>query len=174
MLETERLIHKPFDESDLDDLVKMRSDPDVARYLGGEKAMDRDWNKSRLEFYISCYPKYGFGMHKIYWKQTDELIGWCGLQTLLGSDEIEVGYGLIKSFWRRGIGFEAAGAWLRFGFEEKRLERIVAVASPQNMGSRRILEKLGMQVEKQGTYYNMDCLFYSLSNEDYRLRNSSI
>ncbi len=173
MLETQRLIHRPFDVDDLDTLVELRSDPEVAIYLGGEKAMTRDWNQGRLEFYISCY-KDGIGMHKMYWKENDELIGWSGLQPLQGEGEIEVGFGLIKEFWRRGIGYETARGWLDFGFDQRALERIVAVSHVENTGSRRILEKLGMKHEKTSEFYNMECAYYAIKNTEFRSREAGM
>lgn len=168
MLETNRLIHRPFEIDDLDSLVGLRSDPEVARYLGGKKAMETDWNKGRLDYYISCYPQ-GIGMHKIYWKETGELIGWSGLQPLQDTDEIEVSYGLKKEFWGRGIGFETAAGWLEFGFNQKGLKRIVAVADLENTGSRRILEKLGMKHEKTSMFYNMECAYYAINRGEFEI-----
>ena len=169
-MKTNRLIHKPFTIDDLDDLVEMRSDPDVVRYLGGEIAMTRDWNKTRLEFYISCYPQ-GIGQHKMYWQETGQLIGWSGLQPLEGGDEVEVSYGMIKDFWSLGIGFETAYMWMKFGFEEKGLERIVAVADGANTASWRIMEKLGMSFEKKEEHYGMDCVVYGISKRKWRNRD---
>ncbi|MDH3493055.1 MAG: GNAT family N-acetyltransferase [Acidobacteriota bacterium] len=165
-METSRLIHKPFTINDLDDLVQLRSDPDVVRYLGGEIAMTRDWNKTRLEFYIGCYQQ-GIGQHMMYWRETGQLIGWSGLQPLEGGAEIEVSYGLIKNFWNRGIGFETAHMWMKFGFEEQNLERIVAVADGDNTASWRIMEKLGMKFEKKEEHYSMDCVVYGITREEW-------
>jgi RimJ/RimL family protein N-acetyltransferase len=57
-----------------------------------------------------------------------EVIGSAGLQPLDGTDEIEVGYSMIKEYWGKGIGTEAARAWLAHGFNHAGLDRIVAVA----------------------------------------------
>ena len=165
-METERLIHKPFRIGDLDDLLKMRSDPDVVKYLGGEIARTRDWNQTRLEFYISCYAQ-GIGQHKMHWKESGQAIGWSGLQPLEGGDEIEVSYGMIKDFWRMGIGYETAFAWMKIGFEERGLKRIVAVADKDNTGSWRIMEKLGMSYEKNEPHYGMECVVYEMSREEW-------
>jgi len=165
-METERLIHRQFTLDDLDKLVGLRSDPDVVRYLGGEKASRRDWNRGRLEFYTSRYDV-GLGMHGMYWKESGEMIGWSGLQELEGGDEVEVGYGMSKDYWRKGIGYETAVGWLKVGFEELKLERIVAVAMPENKGSWRIMEKLGMSFEKSETYYEMDCHLYAITRDQY-------
>jgi len=79
-----------------------------------------------------------------------KLIGWCGLAFLDKTEEIEIGYGIAKEYWGRGFTTEAATASIRYGFEEARLNRIVAVAMPENITSRRVMEKIGMKFEKTG------------------------
>ncbi len=53
------------------------------------------------------------------------MLGWSGLQPLEDTGETEVGYGMIKEFWGKGIGFECASPWLKYGFETTDLERIL-------------------------------------------------
>jgi RimJ/RimL family protein N-acetyltransferase len=122
--------------------------------------------KERLKFYISCYEK-NIGMQAIIWKETNEMVGWSGLQPLENTEEIEVGYGMIKEFWGKGIGFETALFWLKYGFEKLGLDRIVAVADKENVGSWKIMEKLGMKYEKTEEHYGMDCVFYAISKNDF-------
>jgi RimJ/RimL family protein N-acetyltransferase len=167
MLETDRLIHREFTLDDLEKLIEMRSDDDVIKYLGGRILQNPEAITKRMDFYIGCYKKYGFGMNAMIWKETGEMIGWSGLQPLDGTSEIEVGYGMIKEFWQRGIGFETANAWLDYGFNQANLDRIVAVASPENTGSWRIMEKLGMKREKIEYHYDMECYFYGISKAEF-------
>lgn len=167
MLETERLIIRRFTPDDLETLIELRSDPDVAWGLGGARVQTREFNQSRLQFALDCYEKYGFGMCAMIWRETKEFFGWSGLQPLEDTGEIEVGYGMAKRFWQRGIGYECAHAWLKFGFETKGLERIVAVALPANKGSWRIMEKCGMKYEKTETHYGSDCVFYAISRTEF-------
>jgi ribosomal-protein-alanine N-acetyltransferase len=82
-----------------------------------------------------------------------------------------VGYGMVRQFWRRGIGFECAHAWLKYGFEELALERIVAVAYPKNVGSRRIMEKCGMSFEKMEQHYGVECAYHAISREHFSDRD---
>ena len=138
MLETERLVMRKFTPEDLSELIGLRSDPEVYKYLGGTRMQNPSALEKRLQFYIDCHEKYGFGNCAMYWKETGEMIGWSGLQPLEDTGEIEVGYGMVKAFWRRGIGYECAKKWLEFGFENANLKRIVAVAYPENVGSWRI------------------------------------
>ncbi len=167
MLETERLILRKFTPEDLDKLIETRSDDEVIKYLGGRTLQNPEAIEKRLHFYIDCYAKFGFGMCAMIWKETSEIIGWSGLQPLDDTSEIEVGYGMIKEFWGKSIGYECAMAWLNFGFKTASLERIVAVASPENTGSWRIMEKCGMRYEKTEMHYGMECVFYAISKEEF-------
>lgn len=167
MLETKRLLIRKFTPEDLDKLIELRSDPEVIKYLGGRRLQNPEAIATRLQFYLDCYEKFGFGMGALVWKETGEMIGWCGLQPLEETGEIEVGYGMIKEFWGRGIGYECARAWLEYGFEKANLERIVAVANPENIGSWRIMEKCGMRYEKTDQHYGMDCVFYAVSKDEF-------
>jgi ribosomal-protein-alanine N-acetyltransferase len=174
MLGTERLFMRKFTADDLPKLIELRSDPEVNKYLGGTRMQNAQALEKRLGFYIDCHDKYGFGHCMMYWKATGEIIGWSGLQPLEETGEIEVGYGMTKEFWRRGIGLECAKAWLEFGFEKAGLERIVAVAYPENTGSWRIMEKLGMRYEKTEEHYGVDCVFYAISKEEFRKKLSFV
>lgn len=172
MFETERLIIRKFTPEDLPWIIEVRTQPVINKYLGGTALQNPEMITQRLDFYFDCYEKHGFGLCAMHWKETGELFGWSGLQPLGDTGEIEVGYGMKHEFWGKGIGFECAKAWLDFGFKEKNLERIVAVASPENVGSWRIMEKLGMTREKYAEHYGMHCVFYAISKEDYLKLNS--
>jgi RimJ/RimL family protein N-acetyltransferase len=167
MVESERLIFRKFTLDDLPMLIEQRSDPDVAKYLGGTKLQNPEALGKRIRFYMSCYELHGFGMCAMLWRPTGEMIGSAGLQPLDGTDEIEVGYSMIKDYWGKGIGTEAARAWLDHGFGDRGLERIVAVAHTANMASRHIMEKLGMTYEKTEFHYDAECAFYSISKEKF-------
>ena len=171
MLETERLYIRRLTMDDLDKMIELRCVPEVNKYLGGTKLQNPAAIAVRMQFYIDCYDKYGFGMGAMIWKETGEFFGWSGLQPLDGTDEIEVGYGMKSEFWRKGIGYECAKAWLDFGFNDKNLKRIVAVASPENTGSWRIMEKLGMNYEKTEFYYGMECKVYGIGKNEYLKKN---
>ncbi|MGI8884939.1 MAG: GNAT family N-acetyltransferase [Pyrinomonadaceae bacterium] len=167
MLETERLFIRKFTGDDLSKLIELRSDPEVYKYIGGLKKQNPDSIEKRLQFYIDCYEKCGFGMCAMLWKETGEMFGWSGLQPLEETGETEVAYGMATNFWRRGIGIECAKAWLDYGFAKSNLDRIVAIAVPENTGSWRIMEKLGMRFVKIENHYGLDCKFYSISKDKF-------
>jgi ribosomal-protein-alanine N-acetyltransferase len=109
-------------------------------------------------------------MSAVVRKSDDVFIGWGGLQPLEETGETEVGYGFDKPYWGQGYATELAAAWLRYGFEEAKLARIVAVAIPENTASRHVMEKLGMRFERNATHYGSDCVFYSITREEFEPR----
>lgn len=167
MIETERLICRPITEADLSWLIEMRTPDAVNRYLGGTKMQNAESLTKRLQFYMDCYAKFGFGFCTMQLKENGELIGTSGLQPLEDTGEIEVGYNLSEKYWRRGLGLECARAWLEYGFTTAGLQRIVAIAHPDNTGSWRIMEKCGMRYEKTEPHYGMDCVFYAISRSEW-------
>ncbi len=170
MLETERLIINKITPEDLPWLIEMRAPEAVNRYLGGPKLQSAEALKARLPFYIQCHEEFGFGFCTMTLKTTGEKIGTSGLQPLEDTGEIEVGYNLSERFWRQGFGYECAMAWLRYGFETAGLDRIVAVAHPDNTGSWRIMEKCGMKYEKSEHHYGFECVVYAISRSDFATR----
>lgn len=171
MIETERLLMRQYVLEDIPKVIEQRTDAEIARYIGGAKLQTPEFIESRIKFSIENYKTYGFGMCAMIWKETGENIGWSGLQPLEDSGEIEVGYGVTKDFWRRGIGFECAAAWLKFGFETANLKRIVACANEENTGSWRIMEKCGMKYEGLKHHYGMDLVFYAISKAEFLQKN---
>ncbi len=172
MIETQRLLTRKFTLADLDWLASMRADEEVSKYLGTAAKHTREKVDARLRFYLSCYEKYGFGVCGVMQKSDGKMIGWSGLQPLEDSGEIEVGYAFDKPYWRQGFATEVAAAWLRYGFEQAKLERIVAVAVPENTGSRHVMEKLGMKFEKCAEHYGIECVFYAISRDEFQLIDS--
>jgi RimJ/RimL family protein N-acetyltransferase len=170
IIETERLLLRPFRWEDLPETVRLRSDADVVRYLGGLAKQTPEFTEQRLRFYMDCREKYGFSMSPAIRKSDGAFVGWGGLQPLEETDEIEVGYGFGKEFWGQGYATELAAAWLRYGFETANLARIVAVANPENTASRHVMEKLGMRYEKNAEHYGSDCVFYTITREEFKPR----
>jgi len=90
------------------------------------------------------WEKYGYGNWGILPVGEKEIVGWAGLQFLPELNETEVGYLLDRPFWGKGYATEAALASLNFGFERFDLDHIIALVHPDNLASRRVIEKCGM------------------------------
>jgi len=104
----------------------------------------------------------------VFDKESEKLIGYCGLQLLDDTEEIEIYYGFHKDFWGKGLATEAAKVVLRFGFEEVKLPRIVAVTHSDNTDSQKVLLRLGMKQGKNDRFYDMETVYFSILWEDYQ------
>jgi ribosomal-protein-alanine N-acetyltransferase len=179
-IETERLRLRPFTLEDLPALRAMRAKEEVARYLGTSALQTPEFVEQRLRSYLECYRQHGFGVAAVSEKSGDKLIGWSGLQPLefgwngersaKAEQEIEVGYSFDSPHWGKGYATEAGAAWLRYGFEEAGLRRIIAVASPKNEASWRVMEKLGMKYETTEQHYGNECVVYAISRDEFEPR----
>jgi ribosomal-protein-alanine N-acetyltransferase len=152
---------------DLDRLTEIHGDPLVMRFMGG-RTRDRAETLTRLEANIRTWQEHGFGMYALFELATGTMIGRCGLAFLDNTPEIEVGYMLARDYWDSGYATEAARACLEFGFRERSLARIVAIANPENHASRHVIEKLGMRFEKNARFYDSDVVYYALTREAWQ------
>ena len=154
------------DETDTDAVFAMRSDADVMRFIRPLQTEKRD-AESWINLVSSRWEREKIGFCAVIEKASNRFIGWCGLWRLKETDEIEVGYALFKEFWGRGFASEAAAVCLNYGFDQLKHEKIVAVASPDNQNSRRVMEKLGMNFDYTGRFYEMDLVHYSITREEF-------
>jgi RimJ/RimL family protein N-acetyltransferase len=170
-LRTPRFALQPMILADLGWYAKFAGDAEVMRYIGHTGPLSHAQATERLARYVRCWEEHGLGMFGVRLRDealSDELpeelpVGWAGLQPLSGTDEIEVGYAFGRAAWGRGYATEVATAVVRWGFEQLGLERIVAVASAGNTGSRRVMDKLGMRYEGARPGSGQDSVYYSVT-----------
>jgi RimJ/RimL family protein N-acetyltransferase len=165
VIETDRLLLRMFRPDDLDELARLFSDPDVLRYVGDGKPVNREETDKALKSIIKHWNTHGFGRWAAVDKNTLEFVGLGGLRSLLGTPEVV--YHLAKAHWGKGVATELARASLRFGFEEHRFERIVAIAKPDNSASIHVMEKIGMSYEMHTNYYNIDVIQYAITRDGF-------
>jgi RimJ/RimL family protein N-acetyltransferase len=165
-IETERLLLRMFCPEDLDELATLFRDPEVMRYVGEGQPVNREEADKALQSIIRHWQTHGFGRWAAVDKQTREFVGFGGLRSLFGTPEVV--YHLATAHWGKGLATELARASLRFGFEDRKFERIVAIAKPLNAASIHVMEKLGMRYEKHDSYYDIDVVQYGISREQFK------
>jgi ribosomal-protein-alanine N-acetyltransferase len=165
-IETDRLRLRAFTPDDLDELYMVFGDAEVMKYISGGIPRTLEATRAGLLRTIEGWGNRGFGLWAVAEKDSGRVIGYCGLIFLDNTTEIEVAYGLAKSSWGKGFATEAARASLRYGFEELKLERIVAVVNHGNVPSQRVLEKLGMKYTRDAHHYDADLMYYEISKQD--------
>ncbi len=113
------------------------------------------------------WERYGFGVWSVEERASGELIGHCGLGTLEEIPEVEVLYALAPAYWGKGLASEAARASVRFGFEQAGLARIIALAFPNNIGSRRVMERAGLHYLKDTRLFDHDLVYYEIERGEF-------
>ncbi len=169
-IETERLLLRQLREDDLDLYhTRIFGDPDVMRYLPAGKPVPRERTQAMMARFKEHWEQHQFGVWAVVDKSQDELIGHCGLQWLTETPEVEVLYALAKPYWGHGLATEAARASVRFGFEQVKLDRIIALAMPANLGSRRVMEHIGLKYEKDARFFNLDVVYYAIQRDAFHV-----
>ena len=166
-IQTECLTLRPPILNDLDDLHRVWTDPDVRRYLWDDQIIPKERTTQELHKTIDCFTTHGFGLWAVCLKGHTQLIGICGFLPEDNLREAELLYAIAPAYWKQGLVTEAAKAVLHYGFESQGFERIVASADAPNVGSIRVLEKIGMCFEKQEQVDGLELVFYSIGREGF-------
>ena len=145
IIETDRLVLCRLTTDDAAFILRLLNDADFLQYIGdrGVKTLN-DARKYILNGPVDSYERFGFGLYLVKLKDGDISIGICGLLKRDSLRDIDVGFAFLPEFRRKGYAYESASAVLDHGKTTLGLNRIVAVVSPDNHRSIKILEKLGL------------------------------
>lgn len=182
MLETSRFFLREFEQSDWRAVHAYASQEIVSRYQPWgpntqeetrqyiEEVLARQLEQPRISFTFA-----------VVWKETGRVIGAGELTTIDRINQSgEIGYILHPGYWKRGIGSEMARLLLKFAFEENGLHRIWASCNPKNIGSQKVLERVGMTKEgllRQNLRMNdgwRDSLVYSVLKKERQADKSKL
>lgn len=152
-LETERLLLRRLKEADADLLFDLESDPEVMRWLNGGVPTPMDViERVTLPEFIGCYERYGgLGYWAAIEREGGAFLGWFAMHPVEGRphDEAEVGFRLRRTAWGRGLATEGLRALMAMGFTEYGLRRMYGTTYEENVGSRRVMVKAGMQLVRR-------------------------
>jgi RimJ/RimL family protein N-acetyltransferase len=151
ILESQRLIYRPFELSDAQALFEMDSNPNVHKYLWQKPTLDIDESIQIIEMLQKQYKENGIGRFATILKETGEFVGWTGIKFV--NDHIEngntnfydYGYRLNEKHWNKGFASEATKIWLDYGFKEMNINEMNAYTHAENGASNHILSKSGFQ-----------------------------
>lgn len=148
VLETDRLVLRRLSTHDAEFILGLLNEPSFLRYIGdrGVRTVE-DARAYIAKGPIDSYDRHGFGLLLVSRKEDGVPIGMCGLLRRDALPDVDVGFAFLPAFWGKGYAFESAAAVLSYGREVLGLNRIVAITSPENEGSIRVLTKLGMRFE---------------------------
>lgn len=180
VLETERLILRKITENDAGLQDRVLNTPAVMQFLGGVRELHQI-EESHAKT-MASYSRNGFGFLFLIEKATGDLVGHAGLKRVdipsapnLGDHEI--GWLVREDRWRRGYAHEAASAVLDWAFTTIGAPFVVATTSNRNIGSWRLMEKLGMERREDLEFHEPDfsekdnpVIQYSLTREVWENR----
>lgn len=150
LLETERLLLRPLEIKDAVAMFTMDHNPNVHKYLWQTPTQSIEETLQIIEKVQEQYVRNSIGRFATLLKETGEFIGWTGIKFV--DDHVEngnsnfydYGYRLNEAFWGKGYATEASFAWLAYGFNQMKIDKMNAYTHHANAASNYILNKIGM------------------------------
>lgn len=176
--ESDRLILRSWNSSDVEPFLAMNQDDRVVEFLAGKMT------KAQVEDFIfqanDHIEKYGFGLWALELKENGKLIGFTGLkyQDFAASflPAFEIGWRLAFEYWGKGLAFEAAQKNLAIAFDEFKLDHLVSFTAVKNLRSQKLMQKIGMKRDLNGDFLHPKLaknhhlskhVLYRIARQDY-------
>jgi RimJ/RimL family protein N-acetyltransferase len=149
VLETDRLLLRRLALEDAGFMLGLLNEASYMRFIGDKGV--RTTNDARhyiLTGPIASYEQFGFGLYLTALKDSGASIGICGLLKRDNLPNVDIGFAFLPQFWSQGYALEAASGVMAYGRETLGLKRIIAIVSPDNTRSIKLLGKLGFKFER--------------------------
>lgn len=134
-------------QSDFEALSKILQDEETMHAYNG--AFNNDETQEWLDRQIARYKRYGFGLWAVVLKETNEMIGQCGLtmQPWKNQEVLEVGYLFQRKYWHKGYATEAAKACMDYAFQKLNADEVCSIIRDINIASQNVALRNGMQIK---------------------------
>jgi RimJ/RimL family protein N-acetyltransferase len=149
ILETDRLTLRHLTTDDAPFILELLNDPDFLRFIGdkGVRTLG-DARQYIIDGPMASYARLGFGLFLVELKDDQVPIGICGLIKRDALEDVDIGFAFLPAYRMGGYGFESALAVRDYAFKVIGLKRIAAITNPDNRGSMKLLEKIGLRFER--------------------------
>ena len=149
VLETDRLILQRLSADDAAFMLELLNDADFLRDIGdrGVRTVD-DARTYIANGPVASYEQFGFGLYLVKLKGRDVPIGICGLLKREALEDVDIGFAFLPAYRSQGYAVESAAAVMDHGRRDFGLKRLVAIVSPANDRSARLLGKMGFRFER--------------------------
>lgn len=166
--ETKRLFIREFSLGDAKCFYDLNNDPEVMRYTGDKPFRSIEESQLLINNY-DAYKKNGFGRNTLILKESNEIIGWCGLKRH-EEGMVDLGFRLFQKYWNKGYATEASLKHLELGFNTYQIEEIIGRASHDNLASIAVLKKCGMKFWKNAPCEGIEnSVYYRIQKRDFRV-----
>jgi [ribosomal protein S5]-alanine N-acetyltransferase len=162
---TERLFGRRPEPGDLEDYVRIFTDPRVDEDLWPADLRTSDQVAAILKGSIEHWDRWEFGPWTVLERSSDRIVGRVGLEytTKFGHPEVEVEWFIDPDAWGRGYATEMAQEAVRAAFTTLGLDEVISYTTPDNTASRTVMEKLGMTYERDVENAGMPHVLYRLA-----------
>jgi RimJ/RimL family protein N-acetyltransferase len=149
LIQTSRLILRPWQPADLPPFAAMNADPGVMRYF--PSTLSPEQSAAFLNRIETHFNNHGFGVFALEEISSGDFIGYCGFMIpafrAWFTPCVEIGWRLRPTSWGRGLATEAARACLAHGFGKLGFSRIYSFTATLNLPSERVMQRIGMRKE---------------------------
>lgn len=160
-MNSERLILKHYTELDFDEYFQLVSNADVMKMVTGRPDLESEARKRFGEMLSDNIENSEIGRFKLSLRSDGSFVGHSKL-VMTKKNEAEIGYLLMPEFWKQGYGTEIAKAMINLGKQVDIIHNLIAIIDPENMASKRILEKQGFQWDYDGEYIGLPAAYYKM------------
>lgn len=146
VLDTQRLTLRRLSYDDAAFILRLLNDPDFIRFIGDKGVRNLEDARGYLRTGpLASYERFGFGLFRVDLRESGEPIGMCGLLKREVLADVDIGFAYLPEHRSKGYAFEAATAIASYAYRTYGLTRLAGVTKPDNFGSMRVLEKLGLR-----------------------------
>jgi RimJ/RimL family protein N-acetyltransferase len=166
ILQTARLVLRPFQDEDIGRLAELMADRDFMRFSLGPYT--REQTQTVLQKFLTWNQAGLPSQFAVVLPHNKNVLGYCGFfHHPEVPEEVEIGYRLHPAYWNRGLITEGARAVRDHAFLNLKLPRVISLIHPDNIPSRRVAEKIGMTPEKEITFRGFPTIVFALSREQW-------
>ncbi len=149
VLETDRLRLRRFNVDDAAFILDLVNQPSFLHNIGDKGVRTTEDARGYIrDGPVASYAKNGFGLYLVELKSSGEEIGMCGLVNREALEDVDIGFAFLPQFWGQGYAVESASIVIDSERQTLGLDRIVAITSPDNHASIKVLEKIGLRFER--------------------------
>ena len=150
ILQTERLTLRHLSpETDVEFILRLLNEPSFLKYIGDKGVRTLDGAGAYIRNGpMKSYEENGFGLYRVGLKEDGRAIGICGLIKRDTLPEPDIGFAFLPEYWNQGYAHESAAEVMRHARADLRLDRILAITSPDNEASGKLLEKIGLRFQR--------------------------
>ena len=147
IFETERLVVRSYTMDDFDNFYRLNGDEDVMRFI--RPAQSKKHSQEFLQKIIAAYAERpGMGRWAMFFREDNQFAGSFAIIPIENSDQLQLGYALIKENWGKGYASESVKGGLQYAFGHLGLTEIAGITYPENIPSQKVLLKNGFVFEK--------------------------